>query len=380
MYLNVNFGWLKLEWRVMEWIKNWIHPTSWRCWWKGSHFRSMMLFEWSKIGFSSGVCRWPKPPGNLPQVPMISEGQRKFMQQVVHGMKFPGGTNGPISEKNTVWGKKRKIKYSCLTMSCCFRISLAVFSVKFHWGSFVWEDEMQPQLKAQPMFCDLRTGDIAVVAHSLSQAVRENVGTSQDLVFENQNQNFPSFREFQVSRLYIYIIIYSRGPESFQQCGRVGRTSGDRFPPLWEAFDGLLFGSPIRFGSVLFAIWVLRRADLVAFFSNCQNNFASTIEAHAWQSQAALDSEKTFADTWSCCRSGSIYNPVCGCGACLLSMRLLLDVRGLPGGQRLRAVWAKRLEVCKVGRLALGQDLRSWLWDSWQAAAIRGRQLHGWCE
>ena len=188
------------------------------------------------------------------------------------------------------------------------------------------------------------------------------------------------YRHWWWSKNQVYPCLSSRGPESFQQRGRVGRTSGDRFPPLCEAFDGLLFGSPIRFGSVLFAIWVLRRADLVAFFSNCQNNFASTIKAHAWQSQAALGSEKTFADTWSCCRSGSIYNPVCGCGTRLLSMRLLLDVRGLPGGQRLRAVWAKHLEVCKVGRLALGQDLRSWLWDSWQAAAIRGRQLHGWCE
>ena len=44
----------------------------------------------------------------------------------------------------------------------------------------------------------------------------------------------------------------SRGPESFQQCGRVGRTSGDRFPPLWATSDGLLFGSPLRFGEGAF--------------------------------------------------------------------------------------------------------------------------------
>ena len=55
-----------------------------------------------------------------------------------------------------------------------------------------------------------------------------------------------SFLEFSIS------ICLSSGPESFQQCGRVGRTSGDRFPPLWATSDGLLFGSPLRFGEGAF--------------------------------------------------------------------------------------------------------------------------------
>ena len=68
------------------------------------------------------------------------------------------------------------------------------------------------------------------------------------------------------SWMFLHTFLYfrnpSRGPESFQQCGRVGRTSGDRFPPLWATSDdGLLFGSPLRFGGCIFAIWVLWRAS-----------------------------------------------------------------------------------------------------------------------
>ena len=49
----------------------------------------------------------------------------------------------------------------------------------------------------------------------------------------------------------------SRGPESFQQCGRVSRSSGDRFPPLWMIFDDLHFWSLLNLWRPLRRVFIM---------------------------------------------------------------------------------------------------------------------------
>ena len=73
----------------------------------------------------------------------------------------------------------------------------------------------------------------------------------------------------------------SRGPESFQQCSRVSRSSGDRFPPLWMIFDDLHLWSLLNcwehmranVANELVTEWDLRGQGHVVPNSDCQHDF-----------------------------------------------------------------------------------------------------------
>ena len=102
---------------------------------------------------------------------------------------------------------------------------------------------------------------------------------------------------------YYYWLTTSRGPESFQQCGRV-RSSGDRFPPLWMIFDDLHLWSLLNcwrhmranVASELVTEWDLCGQGHVVPNSDCQNDFKLRwrgAEHHREDTEAPEQSSRT---------------------------------------------------------------------------------------